>query len=222
MGRVLSLKLARCGAHVYTFNLVENIDNNCEVEKIDDGEITHLNCDIRESEQIRTNVENIFSAEGKIDILINNAGIWLEGDLSQTEASKIRNVIETNLTGTIMVTQTVLPLLEPSLTPIILIINSTAGIEPGPEWAVYSASKFGLRGFTDSLKLSLKGKGVRVIGFYPGGMDTDLYENSGISKYSKAESWMMNKEEIADVIVFILNQPVDILIDHIEVRKFNK
>lgn len=221
LGRAISETLAASGANVYSLNLRANaeLDN---VEQYREGFITNMLCDVRDIDQIKNRAREIVAIENKIDVLINNAAVWLEGDLKEASADEIRNVIDTNLIGAILVTQVFTPYLKISTSASILNISSTAGIEPGKDWAVYSASKFGLRGFTDSLKLAMEGTGIKVMGFYPGGMNTELYENAGVQKYSKEESWMMKKEDIAEIVIFILSRPADLIIDHIEIRKFYK
>ena len=85
------------------------------------------------------------------------------------------------------------------------------------DWPVYFATKHALRGLTDSLRAYLQGSGIKIIGFFPGGMDTKIFDTAG---FPKGETdWMMKKEDVARIVRFILAQPDDVIMDHIEVKK---
>lgn len=112
----------------------------------------------------------------KIDILINNAGIWLEGDLETNSISEIQNLININLTSQIVLTNQLLPFLKQKQTAKIANISSVRGIEASSQRSVYCASKFGIRGFTESLQMELEPLGIKVFGFYPAGIKTNLFK----------------------------------------------
>jgi NAD(P)-dependent dehydrogenase (short-subunit alcohol dehydrogenase family) len=112
----------------------------------------------------------------KIDVLINNAGIWLEGKLEENTVQEIERLILVNLTSQIVLTNQILPFLKQKSGAKIANISSIRGMQGADNRTVYSASKFGIRGFTDSLRLELEPFGIKVFGFYPAGIKTDLFK----------------------------------------------
>ncbi|MBN1916013.1 SDR family NAD(P)-dependent oxidoreductase [Candidatus Dojkabacteria bacterium] len=161
-------------------------------------------------------IELIIKRIGDIDILINNAGIWLEGSLLSNKQDQISKVIDVNIKGVIYVTKLVLPLMIKKNDGFIINISSTSGLVGKGNQVVYVASKYAVTGFTESLKEDLKTTDVKVAGFYPGGMNTKLFENAGNQKDN--QQWM-NTDEVASAIIFMLENDATMLIDHIVLKK---
>ena len=178
--------------------------------------VTSVTCDLRSQTQIEKTVQQI----GDIDILINCAGIIAYQPLPVHDSKNIRDIIETNLLGTIYVTRSVLPTMLKKNSGTIMNISSTSGLPTGgsPNESVYVASKFGVSGFTESLKKEVddQKKNVRILGFYPGGMNTQLFSKSGLTKDT---SKFMDPAEIAKIIVFMLERPDAIKMDHVVVNR---
>ena len=102
----------------------------------------------------------------KVDVVINNAGIWLEGLLDEYKYEDISKVIDVNLKGPIYVTKALLPKLKSSPDAHIINISSTSGLKGVAKQSVYVSSKMGLKGFTETLKDDLVGSNIKVSGFY--------------------------------------------------------
>jgi 3-oxoacyl-[acyl-carrier protein] reductase len=156
---------------------------------------------------------------GYVDILINNAGVWLEGSLSDSPYEKIKSVVETNLAGVIYVTKAFLPAMIKRNSGLILNVSSTSGLEGRDGQTAYAASKWGVRGFTESLTLELAKTDVNVFGFYPGGMNTTLFRKAGFDK--DVSSWM-NTDEVADLLINLLEREGTMLIDQLVLKKRKK
>ncbi len=77
-----------------------------------------------------------------------------------------------------------------------------------------------MTGFTKSLRESLIGTGIKVSGFFPGGIDTNLYENAGRPGANHAQPWMMSAEDVAQVVLFALTRPADVLVESLTLTKF--
>lgn len=173
-------------------------------------------CDIRSSDQVEKTVGKI----KKLDILINCAGIIAYYPLEKHAPQNIKDVIDTNLLGTIYVTKSVLSLMKKNNCGTIINISSTSGLPSGghANESVYMASKYGVTGFTEGLKkeISDEKKNIRIIGFYPGGMKTQLFAKSGLDKDISS---FMDPKEIAKIIVFLLERPDTIKIDHVVVNR---
>jgi 3-oxoacyl-[acyl-carrier protein] reductase len=108
-----------------------------------------------------------------IGILVNNAGMYLSGDLVDLDPVKIREVISVNLMAPIFLTRAVWPILKKN-SGLVVNINSLASIQGGPGESVYAASKAGLRGFTETLQFDATRDGIRLLNVNLGGLDTDM------------------------------------------------
>ncbi len=165
-----------------------------------------------------------FSTVGHLDILINNCGIWEEGDSVAADPLKIEQLVATNLTSYLLITRTLLPLLLKNQFSQILNVSSTSGIEVPSDYyhTYYSGSKYGVRGFTEALVKEFHNKPLRVMGIYPGGMSTPLFGKAG-QPYTLHEPWMFDPQETVDAIIFMLtrNEKVNIkrldILNHLEV-----
>ncbi len=174
-------------------------------------------CDIRDKSAVHKAFEKIYKKYGNIDILVNNAGIWFEGEIEDHPEDAVNNLFDTNVKGPIHTIQEALPRMKKRKKGQIFNVISTAGVNAEVDWPVYVATKHALRGLTDSLRAYLQGSGIKIIGFFPGGMDTKIFDTAG---FPKGETdWMMKKEDVARIVRFILAQPDDVIMDHIEVKK---
>jgi len=149
-------------------------------------------CDITDAVQ----VEKIVTEIGNIDILINNAGAYISGELSENTYNDIAKVILVNTVGTINITKAVLPQMKQRRSGKVVFINSIRGIEGKEERSVYCASKWGVTGFLKSLRKEVEKYDIEVIGLYPGLMKTNLFENA---KVEKDMSEAMDPKEVAEV-----------------------
>lgn len=168
-----------------------------------------------------SNLKQIQSVAGDlkdVDVLINNAGIWIEGQVVDNTEEEISRAIDINLKGVIYTTKVFLPLLKKPTESHILNISSTSGLKGRDNQAVYVATKFGVTGFTESLKVDLASSNIKVSGFYPGGMHTSLFEKVGKPKDNK--DWM-DTDKVAEVIVFMLERDITMVMDHVVLNKRN-
>jgi NADP-dependent 3-hydroxy acid dehydrogenase YdfG len=169
-------------------------------------------CDISDYEQI----SNIVRKIGRVDILINNAGVWLEGKLQDNSPGKIPKTIDTNFKGVVYTTKAVLPSMLKRNSGYIINVSSTSGLKGRESESVYVGSKYAVTGFTKSLQEDLKNTSVKVAGFYPGGMNTKLFEKAGTPKENK--DWM-DTDKVAEVLIFMLEQDDTMILDHVVLNK---
>ena len=138
----------------------------------------------KESEVVKA-VNHIIKKYGKIDTLINNAGIWIEGRLEDNQYERMKKVFDVNVLGAMNLTQKVIPHMKKLKKGRIVNVVSQAGLYPKAERSVYHASKYALRGFTDSLAIELAPLGIAVSGFYPDKMNTHFFAKAGNKKDAK-------------------------------------
>lgn len=125
-------------------------------------------CDITKPEEVNKTIETIIYNQGDIDILINNAGVWLAGDLTENTYEQISNCIDVNTKGPIYMTKEVLPNMYESGHGLIINVCSQASFDNDDFSTVYNASKWAMRGFNRSIQKDVSKKGIKVTGFYPG------------------------------------------------------
>lgn len=149
-------------------------------------------CDITDVSQ----VEKVISEIGKIDILINNAGVYVSGELTDTSYNDIAKVMLVNAVGTMNITKEVLSQMKERKSGKVVFIGSIRGIEGKEERSVYCASKWAITGFLKSLRKEVEKYDIEVIGLYPGLMKTNLFENAGIERDMNEA---MDPKEVAEI-----------------------
>ncbi len=165
--------------------------------------------DVADYDAVSKAVGTVFAKYGAIDVLVNNAGIWIQGPLGSNEPARMEAVMAVNALGTVNLTRAVLPLMMSAKRGRIININSQAGLEGKAERSVYTASKWAITGFTRSLHQELDGSGVTITGFYPGKMKTQLFAKAGNEKD------LSDAIDVADAVralTFVIETP-----DHISI-----
>ena len=161
-------------------------------------------CDVTNYDKIEETIKSVIEKYGKIDVLINNAGLWIQDELDKNDAKKIADVINVNLLGVINPTKAVIPIMKKHESGLIININSQAGITVREGLSIYNASKWGVTGFTKALQLELSKYGIRVTGFYPNKMKTDFFNKVGNPKPMDNG---LDLEEVSKAIQYIIDTP---------------
>ncbi|MFK3961612.1 SDR family NAD(P)-dependent oxidoreductase [Pseudalkalibacillus hwajinpoensis] len=178
LGAELAKQWATKGHHVVlvgrTKQKIESIGQQIKDSK---GVCSIYECDITNPEELKNLKQTMDQDNLQIHMLVNNAGTGTFGALEDITTSDIHKVIDTNVKGTIFATQTFLPTLR-SMGGRIMNIISTAGLKGKNHETVYVASKYAIRGFTESLWKELEGTGVSATAVYMGGMNTPFWANS--------------------------------------------
>ncbi len=137
------------------------------------------------------------SLGGSLDVLVNNAGIFDMAPIEKVSLAMWQRFLTINLTGPFLVTQAALAALRKSSQGHIINISSVAGLQGFPDNTAYSTTKYGLRGFSDSLREELAPDGISVSTVYPGATDTEIFDQV-------AGDWdrdsMNKREDVADVV----------------------
>ncbi len=180
--------------------------------------VNYMSFDVSNSVQTQNAVDEFVKKYGKIDVLINNAGLWIQGALTDNDYDRIAQVVEVNLTGVINMTKAVLPYMEKEKDGLIVNINSQAGINYKKERSVYNATKWGVTGFTKSIQDEVNKKGIRVTDLMPGKMKTKMFEKMGIEKPMDDG---LETIEVAKVIEFLMSLPNDVTIPEIGIKHIN-
>lgn len=188
-----------------------------EAKKLGAIDVKTYTCDIRQTDKLETTIKSIISDFGEVDILINNAGIW-QKLMPVDEISKevVDDVIGTNLSALIHITRLLLPTLRTRDEAAIINVTSKSGVLAQEGQSVYTASKYGVRGFTEVLKLDLKDTNVKVAGVYQSGTNTKMFEKTGENFPTEK---FTNPSDLADVIGYMLTRPDKIWLHDVRVEK---
>jgi len=170
-------------------------------------------CDVRQSSHCERLMRAALERFGRLDILINNAGIGGFKPVEEMTADHWDSVIETNLSGVFYCTHAALPHLKRADASWVINIGSLAGKNAFPGGGAYNASKFGLIGFSEALMQEVRHDGVRVSYIMPGSVATD-FEGSA----TPSAAWMIQPEDIAQVVIDLLEMPARTLPSRVEVR----
>lgn len=171
IGQALATVLAQNGYRVYaTARQADRIDTTHDVKPI--------RLDIRDEQQIQQATQAVLAAEGRIDVLINNAGVGGSGALEEASGQEFQDVFRTNVFGLVAITQGVLPGMRERRAGTIVNIGSIGGFLPMPFQAAYGASKAAVLSLTESLRYEVEPFGVRVLLIEPGFVRTLFDQNA--------------------------------------------
>jgi short-subunit dehydrogenase len=138
-----------------------------DVEKLG-SEALIVRTDVTNRDDVHHMVQATLDRWGRIDVLLNDAGISYDEPLVDLEPDKIRNEVQVNLIALIECTQVVMPVMLKQKSGHIINVASIEGLIATPGSSVYCATKFGVFGFSDSLRRQLRGSGIHVSAFCPG------------------------------------------------------
>ena len=125
--------------------------------------VEYLACDVTSDESVRAAVGEALSKAGRIDLLVNNAGVGLVAGAEESSVEQAKSIFDVNLFGVIRMTKAVLPTMRRQRAGRIVNISSVMGLIPAPFMALYSASKHALEGYSESLDHEIRGSGIRVV-----------------------------------------------------------
>jgi NADP-dependent 3-hydroxy acid dehydrogenase YdfG len=224
LGKSIAKKVAQLGARTLLIGRTKSELEECkkEIEKAGGAANCYV-CDIRKLGEVKKTVSSILTDFKTIDILVNNAGIWTDEELEKDNPVLRKIALETNALGNIQFTYEVLPYFQKKNAGYIFNVISTAGASDTPAgnnapWKTYGASKWAMTGFTKALRESLQGTKIKVTAFHPAGFESMLYEKAKRSNAHK-QPWMMQTEDVADVVVFALTRPDDVMMEKIIISK---
>jgi uncharacterized protein len=209
LGRELALQYAGQGHIVVALGrrISPLLDVVQQIEHLG-GKAFAYSLDIRCYEDVVHTVDTIVKNH-HVTCLVNNAGIGHFGPLSSLSRQQIDEMIQTNINGTIYMTKAFLPHFLTMPKAKIINIISTAGLRGKVNESVYVATKFAIRGFSESLMKELEGTNVSVTAVYMGGMDTPFWNGSD---HIKDRSRLRSPKEIAEQIIALENGQAELIL----------
>jgi short-subunit dehydrogenase len=206
LGAAFAVVLSDMGAHVtLSGRSPENLYALAESIRLRSGTKPDTAVlDLADISEVTTFAKTLRDEKRPLDILINNAATWLSGPMDSHDALSIAQTITANVTGTLLLTRGLLPLLRQSPAADIVNMVSVSGMSHVPlqgASVAYIASKHGQTGMTDALRQELRGSGVRITAIYPPNIeDISPLNDAAWNAPRDATSWLTNKDVVGTVI----------------------
>lgn len=183
---------------------------------IEHANYTFIPCDVRSYESVKNAFDAIYKQTGRqIHILLNNAGLGYFGMLEEMPLEQWNELFETNVNGTFYCCKEALPVMKEQQYGHIINIASTAALEGMPQVAAYCATKWAVKGLSESLFREVRDFRVKVTCLYPGSVKTDFFRNS---PNIQPHDYMLMPEDIALSIVQAVEMPDNFHTVNLEVR----
>jgi 3alpha(or 20beta)-hydroxysteroid dehydrogenase len=196
------------GAKVVLGDVLDEVGEKLAVEIGDAAAYVHL--DVSRPDDWATAVEAATNRFGKLDVLVNNAGILRFGSIERTSFEEYRQVIEVNQFGCFLGMKAAIPALKAAGGGAIVNISSTQGLEGMAGACAYTASKFAVRGMTKAAALELGRYSIRVNSVHPGGIDTPMLALDQVDQSNKDAGYrhqpigrIGKPEEVARLVTFL-------------------
>lgn len=217
IGRSIALTLARNGARVSLAARTE-----AELQAVQSeigafgGQAASFPTDVSDESDVISLVRNTVERFGRLDILINNAGIGIFGPLVETTTEQWDRIMAINARGPFLLCREAIPYLEKQEQAFIINIASVVGVKGYVNQAAYSASKHAVMGMTKALAKEVQSDGIRVHAICPGGVDTQLLSQA---RPDLDRAVLMQPEELADIVLFLVTRQGNAVMDEIHVRR---
>jgi NADP-dependent 3-hydroxy acid dehydrogenase YdfG len=213
LGAALAGALVAAGAVVY--GLARNEEKLQDIENKLGKNFIPVGMDITDEKEIASWILDTFSDSRLPDVLINNAGAGYFTKIDDLSLERWHEMINTNLNGSFYITSKIVPLMKANQnTCHIINIGSILGKTTRAEGAAYSATKYGMQGFSEALFKELRSYKIKVTCVNPGSIDTHFFEDSGIQSHRN----MLQPKDIADLIIHLIETPDNFLVDEITMR----
>ena len=199
IGFETSLALARNGYH--TFATMRNLGKDEKIKQIiekEDLSIEILELDVDSEESVNRAIKTVSEKNGRIDVLVNNAGYGMWGTVEDVSIDEFKKQFETNFFSIIRLIQKVAPIMRKQSSGNIVNISSVAGRIGFPVSPAYISSKFALEGLSESLRFELMPFGINVIIIEPGVIKTNFFDSMKLSEKSQQDS---TYKEITDKVI---------------------
>jgi NADP-dependent 3-hydroxy acid dehydrogenase YdfG len=197
------------------------------VKRIEDegGRALAVEADIADESQARRFVETAHSELGRLDVLVNNAGVMLLGPVEGADTEDWRRMVAVNVLGLLYCTHAALPLMREAGGGDIVNVSSVAGRSATAGAAVYNLTKFGVTGFSEALRQEALHSNIRVTCVEPGFVATELQGHNvnplvveATNKMRERIGKVLESEDIANVILYVVSQPEHVSLNEVLVR----
>lgn len=186
IGRELSLQLAREGCIIAAADYnKKDLDETVKMIKAAGGEAGAFVADVSDQKAVKKMAADVIKKYKDIDILINNAGVTLFGRFEELSVKDFDWILGINFWGIVYMTQAFMPKLKESSESYLVNVSSLFGLIGSEDQSAYCATKFAVRGFTESLRREAKGTSLNVSCVNPGGIKTNIAKNARFYRKGK-------------------------------------
>ena len=204
IGAAIVRRLAADGFSVFLSGRTEESTRAALSRFAKDGlSIGGFAADARREEDQKRLVESVARAGGRLDVLVNNAGLGHFAPVDRLSPDQFREVLETNLFGPYYAIHYAAPLMKAHGGGFVVNIASLASVNAFAGGAAYNASKFGLLGFSEAAMLDLRHDGIRMATVLPGSVATEFGHSHG----NQDASWMLAPEDVAEAVADLVRVP---------------
>ncbi|MFZ7946425.1 MULTISPECIES: SDR family oxidoreductase [Bacillaceae] len=218
IGREIAIKLAEQGMKVTIVGSSSQVSETAdELKKMGYANILPVQADVSKEEDMQEVVKKTIEAYGKVDVLVNNAGVGFFKLTEDVTVEEWRKVFEVNVQGVFLATKAVLPHMKERKTGTIITISSDVARYTIPNGAAYTATKYAVQGFSGSVAQEVREYGIRVGTINPGMVDTYFAEST--QGLPEKKDWL-KVEDIANAVVYMASAPKHMLIDEIVLHPF--
>ena len=202
IGKESAILLAKKGMNLVICSRTQgDIDSAIkDIKQVGTNQIIGKKCDVSKSDEVNNLVEEMLDKFGRIDLLINNAGITYVKKLVSTTEEEWDYTMDINLKGVFLLSKAVLPQMMMNNFGIIINVSSGAGKVGFEDISVYCASKFGMMGLTESLALEVANYNIRVMAICPGEVATKMQEDVDPHYYELNKHKMLHPRTVGEKI----------------------
>ncbi len=215
IGRAIAITLSNAGYKVF------GASRSVETGLVSDG-VIQLQLDVTNEESIKKALSYVQEKEGRLDVLVNNAGLGMIGALENTSSRQVEEIFQTNVYGVLNMCRAALPMMRQQRSGTIFNVTSIAGLMGLPFRGIYSASKSAVEGFSEALSAEVNQFGIKVIIIEPGDFKTGINENRRIAELQSSVYEPFQSAVIAQVNREVNDAPDPSLIGHALIRMLKK
>jgi NADP-dependent 3-hydroxy acid dehydrogenase YdfG len=217
IGRAVAQTLAHNGFNVAL--LARNKADLQIIEKEIDKNVKTYALDISNEQEVNEAVADILQTFGKIDVVINNAGVGVFKPTEELTSKEWDNLMDTNVKGTFLLTKATLPHLKNQHSGIIIGIASDVSKRVFPNGSLYCATKYAQDAYLSAVRKEVRRFGIKVSLIYPGLVDTYFHNDTEGS--SKQSDWL-ESQDIANAVLYVCNAPVHVVLDEIMIHPISQ
>src|SRR3954452_1641440 len=224
IGEATALACARAGASVaLAARRADRIEALAERITGDGGTAVAISADVGEEGQARAFVEQAHEQLGRLDVLVNNAGVMLLGPIAGADTEEWRRMVDANVFGVLYCTHAALPRMLEQGSGHIVNVSSVAGRFARAGSGVYNLTKFGVGAFSEALRQEVAQAGIRVTLVEPGAVATELAghnrpEVQEVMRKTFAGVEPLVAEDIANAVLYAIGQPPNVAVNEVLVR----
>jgi NAD(P)-dependent dehydrogenase (short-subunit alcohol dehydrogenase family) len=214
LGAAITNTLADAGAVVIPVDIkIDSVKKVAEEINARNGKAEAMNLDVSNAEDVKKTIDVIVEKYGRLDIVINNAGIDYTKSVADLSVEEFERVVKVNLVGPFLTSKFALAHMAKQKSGHIVNICSTAALRAWPEASAYHSSKWGLRGFSHALFTEAKKEQVKVTAVIAGGMKTPFI----LERFPEAEPNLQDPQNVADTVKYVLSMEDESVIPEVMV-----